>query len=390
MQQQLVRRSVGEELLVVDCQYEVPDTDIDSDLGQRRPIAILLVVSRENLDDAVAIGLWIELELGPGQRDCRSLGDREVAPGDVGMSRPQLGDHLADQVVQIRAMRDMRQPRLILSLQTLPVVAVHVLHVEEVAEASPDFVEDLRPFFRRHAVDPQTRGGDVFGRVLALGTDVVQLVASVVSDQDLGAVLGQRVPRDVLGQSRGFPILERKNLQRAVDVGATAVVARTGSDEQEVSLDRGQTVEVVSLDRHASDPVAQALEIDADEFLVLLAVVFAVLIFALVLAHRDLVTLGSERVLDIVTQGQGKDGCLAIGGEVPLDRRDLRGVGAIPEVVKILPVWIPDRLDLVEHVGRDLARSPILDAPDVDRAETALDIPVVDKTHRERQMASVG
>ena len=64
MPQPLIRRGVARELLAVDRQEIVALLDVHSDLGQRGSVAVLFVVPFEDLDNTIAAGGFIELELG--------------------------------------------------------------------------------------------------------------------------------------------------------------------------------------------------------------------------------------------------------------------------------------------------------------------------------------
>jgi hypothetical protein len=169
-----VRVLIGPQLLAVDGQDVVTHGGLDAHLGEGRPVAGLLVVAGEDPADPVATAGRVELEAGARERHVRPLGLVPVAAGDVGVLDRQLGDHLGDEVVQVRAVGHVGQERPVLLAQRLPVVAVHVLHVEEVAVATPDLVEDLGPLVGGNAVHVHAPGGDGLLRAPAASAGVVE------------------------------------------------------------------------------------------------------------------------------------------------------------------------------------------------------------------------
>ncbi len=76
--------------------------------------------------------------------------------------------------------------------------------------------------------------------------------------------------------------------------------------------------------------------------------------FVLLLAlHLDLVAFGGEGVLDVLAQGEAVDAGLAVGGEVELDRADLRLEHVVGEVVEVVALGVEGRLVLVEELAGD-------------------------------------
>jgi len=74
----------------VDRQQVVADVGVDPDLGQRRAVALLVVLPLENAGDPVAASLPVELEFSAQEGDLRPLRDLEVAPFDIGMGSAEL------------------------------------------------------------------------------------------------------------------------------------------------------------------------------------------------------------------------------------------------------------------------------------------------------------
>src|SRR5262249_62174954 len=117
--------------------------NVNADIDEGRTVNVLLVLPREYLRDAVASRLAVESEPRAGQADLRTGRDGVIAALDIGMLHRQLGDHLADDVVQIRTMRDVFELRLLLFAQRLPVVGAHVLRVGEGPGTTPDLARQL-------------------------------------------------------------------------------------------------------------------------------------------------------------------------------------------------------------------------------------------------------
>ena len=61
------------------------------------------------------------------------------------MACSDLGDHLADHIIQVEPRLDIWYERSIFSLDCIPVAPVHILKVITVAESPPHFVEYLGP-----------------------------------------------------------------------------------------------------------------------------------------------------------------------------------------------------------------------------------------------------
>ena len=257
----------GGEFLAVDGQHVVARAGVHPDLGQRRPVARLLVVPLEDFGEAVAAGGAVELEHGPRQGDLGALRGLPVAPRDVGVADVQLGHHLADHVVQVRPVGDVVEPGAVLLAQGRPVVAVHVVDVEEVAEPPPHFVEDLHPLVGRHPVHHQPRRRDRLR--VALPRRGVQLVAPPDGDQHLLAVARHRVAPGVGGQGLGLPILERERADLGGHVAPAPVELRARADVEHPPVARAQPRVVVELDGQPHHPPGEAVEIDADGRVVL-------------------------------------------------------------------------------------------------------------------------
>ncbi len=109
--QQAIRAVVRGEVGTVDREHVLADLDVDADLGQRRAVAFLLVLPAQDARELVATDRRVELEARAEQRDGRTRRDRPVAARDVGVADVELGDHLAQHVVEVRAVPDVRHER---------------------------------------------------------------------------------------------------------------------------------------------------------------------------------------------------------------------------------------------------------------------------------------
>ena len=147
----------GPDFLAIDRQHVVALPGIDADLGQRRSILRLFVLSLQNPLDAVDPGIGVQFQIRSHERHLGALRQFVVAARDVRVTDIELGDHLADDVVQVRAMPHMREPRAIAFPNRVPVVSMHVLRVEEIPVAPPHLVEDRFPFFRGHEIQLHLR-----------------------------------------------------------------------------------------------------------------------------------------------------------------------------------------------------------------------------------------
>ena len=68
-----------------------------------------------------------------------------LAAPHVGVARPQLADHLADEIVELGAGADARQQRLVLREHRRPINAPQVRGPVEVALEAPGLLQDVRP-----------------------------------------------------------------------------------------------------------------------------------------------------------------------------------------------------------------------------------------------------
>ena len=115
----------------VDGEHVVADLRVDADLGQRRPVNLLFVLSLEDREILYRLEALSSSNRAPGSADTRAHRRRYVAAIDIGVLHGQFGDHLADDVVQVGAMRDVFQQRFVLLTERLPIVAVHIRRVEK-------------------------------------------------------------------------------------------------------------------------------------------------------------------------------------------------------------------------------------------------------------------
>src|SRR5439155_11459679 len=208
--------------------------------------------------------LPVERQARARQRHRRPAGDLEVAALDVGVLDRQLRHHLADQVVEVGAVGDGGEPRLVALPDRLPVETVHVLDVEPVAIAAPHLVEDLGPLLGGDAVHHQAGGGDRLLRRGAGGRRVVEAECRAGADDDLGTVGGEAVAVHVVDERGRLPVLDREDLERGRLLAVTAVVEGGADEVEEVPLLRGEPAVVVSFHGHLDHTPAEAVEVDGE------------------------------------------------------------------------------------------------------------------------------
>ena len=221
----------GRQVFPVDRQDVVAFTGIHSDLRQRGPVFRFLVVAPENPRDSVSTAFRVKLEVGTHERDSRAGRHRVVPTRDIGVSDIEFGDHLPDHIIQVRAVPDMRKPRPVLFPDRLPVVAVHVGNVEEVAIAPPDFLEDRSPFLRRHKIDLNAGHRERL-RVLGIRLRVEDPEGSPPPHEQFLSVLRQSVAA-CLCDSLELALLQVEDLDLGLAIGIPSVVERLAPYEKE-------------------------------------------------------------------------------------------------------------------------------------------------------------
>src|SRR5690606_1766773 len=125
-----------------------------------------------------------QLEVAPEQAD----GDGGLALDvagvhEIGVADVQLADELGDDVVDVLAGDAVGEHLAVLLAEALPVHAVHVLDVEEVALDAVDVVEDLLPLGA--GVDPGGHAGGDDALAGGAGGGVLDGRAVAAGDQEL-------------------------------------------------------------------------------------------------------------------------------------------------------------------------------------------------------------
>src|ERR1043165_4924938 len=239
--QQTIRIVSALQLLAIDREHVVAHIRIHAHFGQRRAIKIFLVLTVKDLRDAIASGLLVKLKTRAGQTVTRPRRNLKIAALDVSVLNRELRDHFTDHVIESRTMGHILQQRLVLLAQRDPVEAVHIRHIEPVAITSPNLVEDLVPFFSRHAIDIQTRSRNGLARSFALRRRVVKVVSGSLSNENFRAVVRKRVAAHVVDERRLLAILQRINAQRRIAIPRATVIKRTGNNVKQVSCLRRQS-----------------------------------------------------------------------------------------------------------------------------------------------------
>ena len=231
-------------------------------------------------------------------------------------------------------MGDVPEERAIAVSEGLPVVAVEVFDIEEVAIAPPDLVEDLGPLLRRHAVDGEIGGGDRLLAVLALGRGVVEVERRPLLHQHLRAVGRQGVAADLLGQRRLLAIGDGVDPQLGLRFRIAAIVNRPSAGVDQVPLD-GRRRPVISAGsgtrttrsaRPSKSIVIGSLALGGPASSPLPLSFLFFLRLVPFLRRRAVLTSslsGGNGFLHVLAQGQGIDARRPIADEVPLEVADL-------------------------------------------------------------------
>jgi hypothetical protein len=122
------------------------------------------------------------------------------------VARVELADHLGDDVVEVGAVRDVGEQRSVPGAQLLPVVAVHVLDVEVVAEEAPRLGEQLLPLGLRVEIHHQARRRHGL-RVTGFG-GAVQFERAALLHEELLVVCRESVAVDAARDLLGLALLQ--------------------------------------------------------------------------------------------------------------------------------------------------------------------------------------
>src|SRR5581483_1563425 len=121
------------ERFAVDGEDEIADVELDALLlGRAVPIDV------HHLVEAAGVRLQLKARIA----GLISRG-HPAAAADAGVRGVQLADHLADDIVQLLAVADVVEQRLIHLPHLVPVHAVHVRIVEAMLHDTPAFIENL-------------------------------------------------------------------------------------------------------------------------------------------------------------------------------------------------------------------------------------------------------
>ena len=357
----------------VDGQDIVPFPGIHAHFREGAAVLRLLVVAAVDLRQAVAACGGIQLDAAPGQGHLGALRQVGVAALGVGVADVELGDELREDVGQVGAVSDVLEPGAVLLPQGLPVIAVHVLHVEEVAEAPPGLVIDLAPLLGGDAVHVEVLGGHGL-LVGALGFGLDQLIAPSGAlpgpGQDLRAVLAEGPALDLcqhLGLLALLQVEHPESVASASSARGLAVHAGCALGVEEEALDGLQGAQVVSGHGHAGAPLLEAVIVDAHRHGAAgLGLLLAIVLLLGSLA--DFVTLLGEGMGHILPQGVGDDVEVAVPSVVELQVAHLRGVVAAREGVEVLPLRIPGGIHDREEVPREPVQLLVRQAPHMEAA----------------------
>ena len=91
----------------------------------------------QNAIDAIGFARRVARELGAEQAELDPRRLRPLAAADVGVAVVQLADQFAEQIGEIIAVIHKREERGVFVAHGLPIDAVHVRRVEEIAHLPP-------------------------------------------------------------------------------------------------------------------------------------------------------------------------------------------------------------------------------------------------------------
>src|SRR5579859_272757 len=379
------------QVLAVNRQDVVPLFHIHTNFGERRAIDLFLILAVEDFGDAVTPGRGVQFDARAGKSDLGPLGHINVAAGNVGVGDAEFGDKFAEDVIQIGAMGDEVHQRAVLRQQRVPVVAVHVFDVEEVAVTAADFVVHFDPLFVGHAINHEVGGGNGFGTGLPFRLGIEELEAGFVADDDFAAVRGNIESLNLFCERSFFAVFQRKEDQAGIGVGIASVEGSAVAGVEQIVLGRNDAEEIVGVHGNAGDPIGEAGKVDLDVFLLFLGLFLFLLFFFLrvflfvflflvgvvallgacfaFLGYGHFVAFGREWVLGVLAQGEGVQGISAVGGVIELNEAELRIKGAGADEIEVVPLGIPGGSADVEEIVGDAVRLAVGGAPDVERAK---------------------
>src|SRR5208283_5693112 len=257
-------------------------------------------------------------------------------------------------------MRDVRKKLTVASADRFPIVAMHVRRVEEVAVATPNFIEDLGPFFGGYAFRHEARGGDSFLRGGASGRGIVDAEALGLANEHSRAVPRKNKAIQVVDESHVFTVFEGVEVEVGLGAGLAAIVRSRGNSKHERAGFCGKAEVVVGIQRNPGGALVESIEVNAlvpwDLGLLfgrrvgLLVSIFLGVVILLV-AEGHFIALGREWIFDILAKSKDEDAAGAVSGEVEFDLRDLGLEFMVGEIVEIISIRIPDRGILVESTA---------------------------------------
>ncbi len=275
-------------------------------------------------------------------------------------------------------MRHVLQQRFVLFAQRYPVIAVHVGHIEPIAIAPPDFVENLGPLFSRHAIDHKSGCGNRFAGFVSLWRCIIKTKGRAVPHQDLCAVARHCITINVVRDRCLFPILKSKDAQLGRTITLTPIVESRTYEVQQMARLRGQAAIVVRAQWNASDARRDAGKINHQiggrlwracrlHFRRGLWLISRLAFgrFRLLIANAYFITLGRERMFDVFAQSHRIDVRVAIRRIVEFKGRNLGREFAVADEVEIVPLRIPNRIERVEHLVSDALKFVFGGAPNV-------------------------
>ena len=137
--------AIGANGLALDGDKVVPFLDLQAWLRERRARRIGPVLAGIDLLDAEEPA--VRFEVGPQKADADALAVGHISAADIGMRGVELGDHFADDIIEVAPVRDPGQERLVSLADRRPVGPAHAGVPVEVTLDSPGLAQELRPLF---------------------------------------------------------------------------------------------------------------------------------------------------------------------------------------------------------------------------------------------------
>ena len=207
------RLAIGARRLALDGDQVIALLYFQARLGQRRARVVGPVLALVNPADLEEAAVGVEVRAQHAHVDPPDA--RQVAAAHIGVRRVQLRDHLADDVIQVAAMRHPGQQGFVAFAEGLPVGAAHFRIPVEIAFDPPRFVQQFLPLVPGIGPDLHLAGVELaIAHILARRWlhDSKRVPGCV---QHLASVRVQGEAGDAPNRHFVLPLLDVEDMQRA-------------------------------------------------------------------------------------------------------------------------------------------------------------------------------